>query len=53
MEETVAAAKAHGVRIGAHPGLPDLTGFGRREMKLTPAEVESIILYQTGALVAS
>ena len=51
MEETVAAAKAHGVRIGAHPGLPDLTGFGRREMKLTPAEVESIILYQTGALV--
>jgi UPF0271 protein len=51
MEETVAAAKEHGVRIGAHPGLPDLTGFGRREMKLTPAEVESIILYQTGALV--
>ena len=51
MEETVAAAKAHGVRVGAHPGLPDLSGFGRREMKLTPAEVESIILYQTGALL--
>jgi UPF0271 protein len=51
MEETVSAAKENGVRVGAHPGLPDLTGFGRREMKLTPSEVESIILYQTGALV--
>jgi UPF0271 protein len=51
METTVALAKAHGVRVGAHPGLPDLVGFGRREMKLTPEEVESLIRYQVGALV--
>jgi UPF0271 protein len=51
MEATVALAKAHGVRVGAHPGLPDLVGFGRREMKLTPEEVESLIRYQVGALV--
>ncbi|RGE21986.1 5-oxoprolinase subunit PxpA [Leucobacter sp. wl10] len=50
MDETVALAKEHGVRVGAHPGLPDLTGFGRREMKLTPEEVESIVRYQVGAL---
>lgn len=51
MDATVALAKEHGVLVGAHPGLPDLVGFGRREMKLTPAEVESIILYQVAALV--
>jgi UPF0271 protein len=51
MDFTVALAKEHGVRVGAHPGLPDLVGFGRREMKLTPAEVESMIRYQVGALV--
>lgn len=50
MDTTVALAKDNGVRVGAHPGLPDLVGFGRREMKLTPAEVESIIRYQVGAL---
>lgn len=50
MEATVALAKEHGVRVGAHPGLPDLVGFGRREMKLTPQEVEDIIRYQVGAL---
>lgn len=50
MDITVALAKEHGVRVGAHPGLPDLVGFGRREMKLTPDEVESIIRYQVGAL---
>lgn len=50
MEATVALAKLHGVRVGAHPGLPDLIGFGRREMKLTPEEVEGIIRYQVGAL---
>ncbi|WP_434620144.1 5-oxoprolinase subunit PxpA [Arthrobacter sp. A5] len=50
MEATVMAAKNHGVKIGAHPGLPDIVGFGRREMKLTPGEVESLILYQVGAL---
>jgi UPF0271 protein len=51
METTVALAKEHGVLVGAHPGLPDLVGFGRREMKLTPDEVESLIRYQVGALV--
>lgn len=50
MDTTVALAKQHGVRVGAHPGLPDLVGFGRREMKLTPSEVESLIRYQVGAL---
>lgn len=50
MDETVALAKEHGVLVGAHPGLPDLVGFGRREMKLTPAEVENLIRYQVGAL---
>lgn len=51
MDGTVALAREHGVRVGAHPGLPDLVGFGRREMKLTPSEAESIIRYQVGALV--
>lgn len=50
MDATVALARQHGVGVGAHPGLPDLVGFGRREMKLTPDEVESIIRYQVGAL---
>lgn len=50
METTVQNAKQHGVRVGAHPGLPDLVGFGRREMKLRPDEVEGIIRYQVGAL---
>ncbi|MGW4485059.1 5-oxoprolinase subunit PxpA [Amycolatopsis sp. NPDC004368] len=52
MDATVAAAVAHDVRIGAHPGLPDLTGFGRRRMVLTAEEVETIMLYQVGALTA-
>jgi UPF0271 protein len=52
MDRTVALAAEHGVAVGAHPGLPDLVGFGRRRMVLTPEEVESIILYQTGALTA-
>lgn len=50
MDTTVALAREHGARVGAHPGLPDLVGFGRREMKLTPSEVESLIRYQVGAL---
>ncbi|MFB0836318.1 5-oxoprolinase subunit PxpA [Arthrobacter halodurans] len=52
MDETVRLAGEHGVAVGAHPGLPDVVGFGRRRMALTPGEVESIILYQTGALSA-
>ncbi|NLA65506.1 MAG: 5-oxoprolinase subunit PxpA [Leucobacter sp.] len=50
LEETVRLAARHGVAVGAHPGLPDLVGFGRREMKLTPDEVENLIRYQVGAL---
>lgn len=52
MATTVSAAVEHGLGIGAHPGLPDLVGFGRREMKLTPGEVENLIMYQVGALSA-
>ena len=52
MRETVCAAKRHGVAIGAHPGLPDREGFGRREMKLSRDEVSALVLYQTGALQA-
>ncbi|MFI0474167.1 5-oxoprolinase subunit PxpA [Halomonas sp. HMF6819] len=50
MRRTVALAAEHGVRIGAHPGYPDLMGFGRRSMACSAAEVEDMILYQTGAL---
>lgn len=50
LEETVRLAKEAGVRVGAHPGLPDLVGFGRREMKITPEEAENLIRYQVGAL---
>jgi len=52
MRETVHEAVAREVKVGAHPGLPDLVGFGRREMKLAPEEVESLILFQVGSLVA-
>ena len=52
MDLTVRLAKEKGVAVGAHPGYPDLMGFGRRRMDLTPAEIESYILYQTGALFA-
>jgi UPF0271 protein len=47
---TVALAAEHGVAIGAHPGLPDLLGFGRRRMVLTPDDAGAYILYQVGAL---
>ncbi len=50
MWRTVRAAKRHHVRIGAHPGLPDRQGFGRREMQLSREEVCALVLYQTGAL---
>ncbi len=52
MGHTVAMAAREGVAIGAHPGYPDLQGFGRRAMALTPAEVEAYVLYQIGALAA-
>jgi UPF0271 protein len=52
MQHTVALAKQHGVAIGAHVSLPDLQGFGRREMKITPHETHALTLYQIGALAA-
>ena len=52
MRQTVRAASRAGVSIGAHPGFPDLIGFGRREMKLEPREVADLVLYQVGAIHA-
>ncbi|KQB98599.1 LamB/YcsF family protein [Pedobacter sp. Hv1] len=52
MQETVNLAIAKGVAIGAHPGLPDLQGFGRREMNISPKEAYQLTLYQIGALHA-
>lgn len=52
MRATVRLARAHGVAVGAHPGFPDLQGFGRRELRMTAAEVEDLVLYQIGALAA-
>ncbi|HSB61862.1 MAG TPA: 5-oxoprolinase subunit PxpA [Vicinamibacteria bacterium] len=50
MRQTVALALRHGVALGAHPSLPDLMGFGRRVMDVTPAEMKDYLCYQTGAL---
>lgn len=50
MRHTVALAKKYGVGIGAHPGFPDLMGFGRRHLNCTPEEVKDYITYQMGAL---
>src|SRR5205809_2413717 len=50
LRETIRRAKAHGVAVGAHPGCPDLAGFGRREMNVTPREAEDFILYQVAAV---
>jgi len=50
MQHTVFMAIKKGVAIGAHPGLPDLQGFGRREMKISANEAYQITLYQIGAL---
>ena len=50
MRATVALAKTHGVAVGAHPGFPDLVGFGRREIKATAQEVEDFVVYQVAAL---
>jgi UPF0271 protein len=50
MRQTIALAKLKGVAIGAHPGFPDLVGFGRREIHAAPAEVEDFVLYQVSAL---
>jgi UPF0271 protein len=50
MRVTCRLAKAHGVRVGAHPSLPDLQGFGRREMKMGREELANCLIYQIGAL---
>ena len=50
IETTVANAIRYGVAIGAHPSYPDLQGFGRRAMDLTPEEIEAMVLYQIGAV---
>lgn len=52
IDRTVALAVRHGVSVGAHPGYPDLAGFGRRAMALSPAEIEASVLYQVGAVAA-
>lgn len=51
MRKTIGLAKEHGVNVGAHPGYPDLLGFGRRAMGLTPDEVYDITVYQLGAFL--
>jgi UPF0271 protein len=50
MRKTVRLAKAHGVKVGAHPSLPDRQGFGRREMKIGREELANCLIYQIGAL---
>ena len=50
MRTTVRLARHHGVRVGAHPSLPDLQGFGRREMRMSRQELANCIIYQVGAL---
>ena len=52
MFNTVALAKKNGVSIGAHPGYPDLQGFGRRRMDIPLGELEAMLIYQIGALEA-
>lgn len=52
MRKTVEAATEKNMAIGAHPGFPDLQGFGRRNLQLSPEEVYTIVLYQIGALAA-
>jgi 5-oxoprolinase (ATP-hydrolysing) subunit A len=50
LRETIRLAKANGVAVGAHPGFPDLVGFGRRELNVTPKEAEDLVLYQVAAV---
>ncbi|WCS23038.1 LamB/YcsF family protein [Methylobacterium sp. NMS14P] len=52
MARTFALAKERGVAVGAHPGFPDLWGFGRRRMPYSPAEIERLVAYQIGAAQA-
>src|SRR5262245_29834366 len=50
LRRTIRLAREHGVAIGAHPGFPDLVGFGRRDMRVSPAEAEDFTLYQIAAV---
>jgi 5-oxoprolinase (ATP-hydrolysing) subunit A len=50
LRDTIRLAKANGVAVGAHPGFPDLVGFGRRELNVTPREAEDMVLYQVAAV---
>ena len=52
MRAVVRAALAQQVKVGAHPGFPDLVGFGRRNLQATPDEVYAMVVYQVGALAA-
>src|SRR3954453_15740821 len=52
IRKTVPLAVDHGVAIGAHPSLPDLQGFGRRVMKISPQDMYDLIVYQAGAVEA-
>ncbi|MCL6593301.1 MAG: LamB/YcsF family protein, partial [Alicyclobacillus sp.] len=52
IQRTVRLAMAKGVALGAHPGFPDLLGFGRRELAVTPSEVYAWVVYQVGAVAA-
>ena len=52
MEKTVKLAKENNVKIGAHPGYPDLVAFGRRNVAVTPEELKTYVKYQIGALLA-
>src|SRR4051794_7337714 len=50
LRDTIRLAKANGVAVGAHPGFPDLVGFGRRELNVTRKEAEDLVLYQVAAV---
>jgi len=52
IDRTIHAAVANGVAVGAHPGYPDLVGFGRRDLDMTPDELEASLVYQIGAVAA-
>ncbi len=52
IRKTVKLAIDHGVAIGAHPSLPDLSGFGRRPMKISPQDMYDLVVYQAGAVEA-
>ena len=52
MDKTVKNAKLNGIAVGAHPGFPDLMGFGRRNMNVSPSDAKAYVQYQVGALNA-